>query len=394
MNVTRAAAVALIAFSGLAVPAAGAVHADGNQPLLCGLLSPCDQSSSTDDGDDGGDDTSAPTDIDIDPNLGLDLGADPGTPNPDTDLGTDINADVAADAKIELFPQNGTLLAADTDVTAAGVQANVLNHTVDAAADAVLDTDATVGHGVVVTANGAADAQANVNAAGRQLVSADASNQVCGVQVVIAASSTSNCTPTGSHNVIGGGDGLIAVAESLDLCGAHVVVAGSASTTCGDPSASGSQGASSSWTLADAAVTGTVCGLSVAVLGESSTSCGSEQEAPVPGAGSNGPGTGTPGTGTTPQVSNGNGNAAGNASGAGTGTGSGTSSGNGSGLASSPSAQPAQVGGDSGAATGDSGGTLPLTGMSILLILTVAGITLAAGLVAVRSSRVRIGHQS
>jgi hypothetical protein len=363
MNVTRTAAVALIAFSGVALPTAGAAHADGDPPLLCGLLSPCGDGSSDDDTSD--DAQPAPVDIDVD----LDL---------DVDLGTDVTGNVGATANVDALPSDSTLLVADADVTSAAFQANALDHTIDTGGDAVLDTDAAVGHGVVVTANGAADAQADVNAASRKLVSADAANQFCGVQIVIAASSSQRCQSSRS-NVIGSGDGLVAVVESVDLCGAHVVVDGSATTDCGDSSPGGSPAAGSSWTLADATAIGNVCGVSVAVVAESDTSCaGTAQEAPVPESGSNEPGTGTSGTGA----------AAANAGGSAAAPSVGGES------ASSPTAQPAQVGGDSGASTGDSGGSLPLTGTSILLILTIAGITLAAGLVAVRSSRVGVGHQS
>lgn len=358
MNVTRAAAVALIAFSGVAVPSAGAAYADGDT-LLCGLLTPCDDST----GDDGGEQgDTTPVDVDADVDL-------------------DLAGDVGADADLELFPDDGTLLVADADITSAALQTSVLGHTVDPDADAVLDTDATVGQGVVVTASGAADATSDVNAAGQRLVGANAANRFCGVQVVVAATSSSNCGPTAS-NVIGGSDGLIPVVESVDVCGAHVVLAGSATTACGDPSASGAPGASPS-TVAGAAVTGTACGLSVAVAGESRTSCDSAQEAPVPDAGSNEPGIGASGTGTSTGTSTGNtttGNSTANIAGAAVGA------------ASSPAAQPSQTGADSDTATGGSdgsGGSLPLTGTSVLLILMLAGIALAAGLAAVRASQFR-----
>ncbi len=349
MNVTRTAVVALIAFSGVAIPATGAAHADGDQPLLCGLLDPCDATAGSGD-DEASEPESAPVDVDID----IDL---------DLDLDTDVAVDAAADVDLQLLPSKGTSLTTS--------------------ADTALDTDATVGHGVVLTANGAANKQAAVSAAGHELVSADAANTLCGVQVVIAAASSADCRSTGSSSgsQAGAGDSLVAVVESIDLCGAHVVVAGSAATKCGGSSANGSPAMGSSWTLADAGITGSLCGLSVAVAGASNTSCpGAAQEAPVPGAGTDGPGTGTPGTGTNPTNAGTSGNTGVDANG---GVG---------GVGSSPTAQPQQAGG--GDAAGDSSGSLPLTGTSMLIVLMIASVSLAAGLVAVRSSRVRFGHQS
>jgi hypothetical protein len=180
----------------------------------------------------------------------------------------------------------------------------------------------------------------------------------------------------------------MAIAESFDVCGAHVAVAGSATTSCGDRPDGATPGASSSWTLTRATVTGTACGLSVAVAGDSSTSCSnSTQMSPVPGAAPNGSGTGTPGTGAT--------GAAGSTEPPGAG-----------GPASSPAAggQPAQTPTDDGTTGHDEsdslagaevgGGSLPLTGTSVLMLLMIAAAVVAAGLVAVRTSRVRVGHQS
>jgi hypothetical protein len=378
MNVRKTAIAALISFAGLAIPTAGAAHADGNEPLLCGLLAPCDPGSTDDTSHDNGGAEPAAVDVDID--LDLDLGVDLATPDHDTDFHTDldthVSADLTTDAGIQLFPSRGTVLTADADVPSAAIQTNVLGHTADAAVDATLDTDAMVGQGVVLRANGAAGARAGVTAAGTRLVSADAANRLCGVQVVIAATSSADCRASASSGWprSSDGDGLVAVTEALDVCGAHVVIAGSATTDCGGSSANGSPGVGSSWTLANAAISGSLCGLSVAVVGESGTSCsGTAQEAPVPGSGPNRPGTGTPGTGTSPSESDTSG---------------------GGGAAASPAAQPQQVAGASGSVEGDSNGSLPLTGTSLLIVLMIASASLVAGLVAVRSSRVGFGHQS
>jgi hypothetical protein len=294
MNAARAAVVAVIACAGVAIPTTSA-HAD--DPLLCGLLTPCDA-----EGDAGGDDSEpAP----IDGGAAIDLGLDA-----DADLGPEV----------------------DTDAT--------------------LDTDTTLGRdGIVATGNGGANSHAAVTT-WRHLGSVDATNQFCGVQVVIAASSSANCQPSttgaGSSN-----DGLFAVAESVDLCGAQVAVAGSATADCGESApagstSAGSTAAGSSWTLA-----------------------GTAQEAPVPGPDPDGSGTGAPGTGATGAVG---------------------------GVASSPAASsPAQTPsdeGNSGTTAGESRGSLPLTGTSVLLFLTLAAAVVATGLVALRSSQIQVRHQS
>ena len=299
MKAARAAIVAVIACAGVAIPATSA-HAD--DPVLCGLLTPCDA-----EGDAGGDD-SEPAPIEGGVEIDLDLG-----------LGLDADADLGP--------------VVDTDAT--------------------LDTDTTVGRdGIVVMGNGGASSQAAVTTTWRQLGSVDAANHFCGVQVVIAASSSASCQPSttgaGSSN-----DGLFAVAESVDLCGAQVAVAGSATADCGESApagstSAGSTAAGSSWTLA-----------------------GTAQEAPVPGPDPDGSGTGAPGTGATGAVS---------------------------GVASSPAASsPAQTPsdeGNSGTTAGESRGSLPLTGTSVLLFLTLAAAVVATGLVALRSSQIQVRHQS
>ena len=358
MNSARTAVLALITCAGVAIPATH-VHAD--DPLLCGLLAPCDGES----GDDGGGDDSEPARVDDGTEIDLDLGLG---------LGTDVD--------IQLFPSSETLLTADTDVDHTTLQLAAADHTLDLGSQAALDSDASIGHdGIVVTGNGSANAQADATT-WRKLAGLEAANQFCGVQVVIAAESSATCQPNASAGGASSTDGLIAVAESIDLCGAHVVLAGSATTDCGESSTSesslnGSPAAGSSWTLADAAATGTLCGVSVAVAGESDTMCaGTAQEARVPSADPDGSGPGTLGTGAT---------------GAGEGAVEGAGS---SPAAEGQSAQTPNDEGNSGTTAGESRGSLPLTGTSVLLFLALAAAVVATGLVAVRSSRVRVGHQS
>ena len=299
MNAARAAALALIACAGVATPATTA-HAD--DPLLCGLLAPCDGESGGVDG--GGESEPAPVDdgADIDVDLGLGLGTD---------------------VEIQLFPNSGTLLTADTDVDHATLELAAADHVLDLVGEAVLDTDASVARdGIVVTGDGSANAQMEATT-WRKLVGLEAANRFCGVQVVIAAESSATCQPNAAPGPAASEQGLIAVAESVDLCGAHVVLAGSATTGCGDSSPTGSPEAGSSWTLADA----------------------------VEGAGS-------------------------------------------SPAAGGQSAETPNDEGNSGTTAGESRGSLPLTGTSVLLFLTLAAAVVAAGLVAVRSTPVRVGHQS
>jgi hypothetical protein len=353
MNAARAAALALIACAGVAIPATTA-HAD--DPLLCGLLAPCDGESGGVDG--GGDSEPAPVDdgADIDVDLGLGL---------------------VTDVDIQLFPDGGTLLTADTDVDHATLELAAADDALDLVGEAMLDTDASVARdGIVVTGDGSANAQMEATT-WRKLVGLEAANRFCGVQVVIAAESSATCQPNVAPGRATSEQGLIAVAESVDLCGAHVVLAGSATTGCGDSSATGSPEAGSSWTLADAAADGTLCGASIAVAGESDTTCaGSAQEAPVPSADPDGSGPGTLGTGATGAV-------AASVEGAGSLP-----------AAGGPSAETPNDEGNSGTTAGESRGSLPLTGTSVLLFLALAAAVVATGLVAVRSSRVRVGHQS
>ena len=353
MNAARAAALALIACAGVAIPATTA-HAD--DPLLCGLLAPCDGESGGVDG--GGDSEPAPVDdgADIDVDLGLGL---------------------VTDVDIQLFPDGGTLLTADTDVDHATLELAAADDALDLVGEAMLDTDASVARdGIVVTGDGSANAQMEATT-WRKLAGLEAANRFCGVQVVIAAESSATCQPNVAPGRATSEQGLIAVAESVDLCGAHVVLAGSATTGCGDSSATGSPEAGSSWTLADAAADGTLCGASIAVAGESDTTCaGSAQEAPVPSADPDGSDPGTLGTGATGAV-------AAAVEGAGSLP-----------AAGGPSAETPNDEGNSGTTAGESRGSLPLTGTSVLLFLTLAAAVVATGLVAVRSSRVRVGHQS
>ena len=356
MNSARTAVLALITCAGVAIPATR-VHAE--DPLLCGLLAPCDEEG----GDDGGADDTQPAPVDDGTEIDLDLG-----------LGLEMDVD------IQPFPSSETLLTADTDVDHTTLQLAAADHTLELGSQAALDTGASIGHdGIVVTGNGSANAQADATT-WRQLVGLEAANQFCGVQIVIAAESSATCQPNASLGRASSNDGLIAVAESIDLCGAHVVLAGSATTDCGEPPTSGSStsessptgspAAGSSWTLADAAVTGTLCGVSVAVAGRSDTMCaGTAQETPVPSADPDRSDPGTLGTG------------------AGEGAGS-------SPAAGGQSAQTPNDEGNSGTAAGESRGSLPLTGMSVLLFLALAAAVVATGLVAVRSSRVRVGPQS
>jgi len=353
MNSARTAVLALITCAGVAIPATR-VHAD--DPLLCGLLAPCDGES----GDDGGGDESEPARVDDGTEIDLDLG-----------LGLE------ADVDIQLFPSSETLLTADTDVDHTTLQLAAADHTLDLGSQAALDSDASIGHdGIVVTGNGSANARADATT-WRKLAGLEAANQFCGVQIVIAAESSATCQPNASAGGASSTDGLIAVAESIDLCGAHVVLAGSATTDCGESPATGSPAGGSSWTLAHAAATGTLCGVSVAVAGKSDTMCaGTAQEAPVPSADPDGSGPGTLGTGAT-------------------GAGEGAVEGAGSSPAAEwQSAQTPNDEGNSGTTAGESRGSLPLTGTSVRLFLALAAAVVATGLVAVRSSRVRVGHQS
>jgi hypothetical protein len=73
------------------------------------------------------------------------------------------------------------------------------------------------------------------------------------------------------------------------------------------------------------------------------------------------------------------------------------------GVASSPAASsPAQTPsedrnsdeGNSGTTAGESRGSLPLTGTSVLLFLMLAAAVVATGLVALRSSQIQVRHQS
>ena len=190
MNAAKAAAVALIAFSGVAIPTSGAVHANGDEPLLCGLLSPCEEGSDDGSGDDA---EPEPVDIELDLELDLDLGIG-------HDGGSDADAigDVDANAGVQLFPQHGTLLDADADVQPAVVDASVLHRTLGLESDTGVDTDAHLGHdGAVVTGSGFANAQAGADA-GQKLVGVAAANQLCGVQVVVAATSAAGVSVAAS----------------------------------------------------------------------------------------------------------------------------------------------------------------------------------------------------
>jgi hypothetical protein len=353
MNAARAAAVTLIAFAGVATPATSA-HADDQ--LVCGLLTPCGGET----GDETTDDPPAPIDD-----------------KADIVLDVDLELDLVAPVDVELFPSSGTSLTVDSDVDHAALQLAAADHTLDLDldldldVDVALDSDTSIGHdGIVVAGDGTAIAAVTVTT-WRKVVGVDAANQLCGVQLVVGRSSSATCEPAsagaGSSN-----DGLVAVAESVDVCGAHVVVAGSATANCGDAAATRSPAAGSSWTLADAGAAGTACGLSVTWAGDSGTTCaGAGREAPGGRSGPDGSGTAAPATGATGAVAGG---------------------------ASSPArgAQPAAAPNDDGSGTtaGDSGGSLPLTGASVLLLLMIAAAVVATGLVAVRSSRVRVGHQS
>src|SRR5687767_4726521 len=336
MNAARAAALAFIACAGVAIPATTA-HAD--DPLLCGLLAPCDGENGGVDG--GGDSEPAPVDdgADIDVDLGLGL---------------------VTDVDIQLFPDGGTLLTADTDVDHATLELAAADDALHLVGEAMLDTDASVARdGIVVTGDGSANAQMEATT-WRKLVGLEAANRFCGVQVVIAAESSATCQPNVAPGPATSEQGLIAVAESVDLCGAHVVLAGSATTGCGDSSATGSPEAGSSWTLADAAADGTMCGASIAVAGESDTTCaGTAQEAPVPSADPDGSGPGTLGTGATGAV-------AAAVEGAGSLP-----------AAGGPSAETPNDEGNSGTTAGESRGSLPLTGTSVLLFLALAAAVVA-----------------
>ena len=356
MSAARAAVLALITCAGVGIPAASA-HAE--DPILCGLVTPCDG-----EGDGGGGSQPAPVDGSADVDLDLGSGAD---------TGADTNADTGVDTDVQLFPDSATVLTADTDAEHAALQLAAADNSLDTAGDTALDTDASIGqNGIVVTGNGAANAMGDAST-WQRFAGVDAANQFCGVQVVIAADSSASCQPNASTGGASSNEGMTAVAESVDVCGAHVVVAGSASTDCGDSSPTGSPAAGSSSTLANAAAAGTLCGVSIAVAGESDTTCAATaQEAPVPGADPNGSGPGTPGTGAT-----------------------GTVEGAASLAAAGGQAQATPYDqGNSGTTAGESRGSLPLTGTSVLLFLELAAAVVATGLVAVRSSRVRVGHQS
>jgi hypothetical protein len=342
MVAARAVVVAVFVRAGAAIPATSA-HAE--DPLLCGLVTPCDAA-----GDNSGDAEPAPVDgtADIDLDLGLDL-----------DTGTGVDVD----------PNTSTPLPANSVLDQATLQLAAADPALAGDADGTLGTGASIGNGIVVTGNGAANALGSASA-WRRSAGVDATNQFCGVQVVIAATSSASCQP----NTSGGGssnDGLFAVAESVDLCGAQVAVAGSATADCGESAPAGSTAAGSSWTLAGAAARGTVCGPSVAIAGTADTTCAyTAQEAPVPGADPDG-------TGVTGSV----GGAASSFA------------------ASSPAAggQPAQTPNDeanSGTSVGESRGSLPLTGTSVLLFLMLATAVVATGLVALRSSQIQVRHQS
>jgi hypothetical protein len=364
MNTARAALVAMITCAGVAVPA---THANAEEPLLCGLLAPCD-GAGADHSDDESEAAPAADGVDADLDLGLDLGLDL-----DLDLGLDLD--------VHVVPDSGRLLTVDTDVDHAALAFATVDRTLAVDSQAAGDTDASVGRdGIVVTGNGAADAQAALVAA-RQPVRVDAANRFCGVQIVIAADSSAACRPKPSAAGATSNARLIAVAESVDLCGAHVVLAGSASTDCGEPSGNGSPAAGSSWTLAGATAAGTLCGASVAVAGESSTRCaGTAQQAPVPGGheASRVPGTDHEASRTEAT---------------GTGTTDASAGAAGSRVAGAQAAQAPNDDG-SGDTAGGSGSSLPLTGASVTLLLTLATAVVAAGLVAGWSSRVRVGHQS
>lgn len=365
MNTARAALVAIITCAGVAVPVR---HANAEEPLLCGLLAPCD-AAGADQSDDETDGAPADDGVDADLDLGL-------------ERGLDLDLDVGLDLDVHVVPDRGTLLTVDSDVDHAALGLATVDRALAVDSQAAVDTDASVGRdGIVVTGNGAADAQAALVGA-HQPVRVDAANRFCGVQIVIAADSSAACRPKPAAAGATNSAGPIAVAESVDLCGAHVVLAGWASTDCGERSGNGSPAAGSSWTLAGASAAGSLCGASVAVAGESSTRCaGTAQQAPVPsadheasrvpGADHDAPRTEATGTGTTDASA---------------------------GAASSrvAGAQAAQAPNDdeSGDAAGGSGSSLPLTGASVMLLLTLATAMVAAGLVAGWSSRVRVGHQS
>jgi hypothetical protein len=294
----------------------------------------------------------------------------------------------STDADIELVPGNGRLLVVDSAALHTGA---VDDDTAGLSSNGALDTDARAGlDGVVVTSSGASDANGAVSA-GRRLTGFTAAQSFCGIQVVIATSSSATCEPDPSNVSIATSDGLSSVDESANLCGVGVAVAGSATTDCdGSSTASVAPGglpglialpvppasppAAGLPTLAEsiAAAMGPVCG-TVVVAGESLTTCANTPQAPgSPGAEPSAPGAG--------------GGATAGATGGVGGTVNGISTVPGAG---GSQAQP--PGDDTGGASG-SGGSLPLTGARTMLMLAIAGATLAEGLFALRLSRPSARH--
>lgn len=368
MNGAKATVIALIAFGAISVPATDDAHADG--PLLCGLLTPCEPSSEPSTGGDTG--TGQPISVDLEDALdNLDLDVVPATDGvpvvPDTNTAGDTNGNI----DIDVLPGNGRVIDVHTDVDSAALQTGPAANNVDLSSNSVLGVDARAGlDGVVVTSSGASEADGELTAT-RRLTGFSAAQAFCGIQVVIATSSSTTCAPNQSTVSIGTSDGLSDVAESVDLCGVGVSVVGSATTDCGARSPTGSLalGGLPSPTEAAAAAVGSLCGLALTVAGESLTTCATTPQAPtVPGANPSTPGTG----GGAPTGARGGGN--------GTAT-----------WAAAGESQ-AQVPDDAATAVSRSGGSLPVTGVGSVQILVIAGAALAEGLMTLRSSRTRIHH--
>jgi hypothetical protein len=257
----KASAIALLALTGLALPAPQA-HAQ-ELPIdldLCGLLSLCDQAPIDD----------VPLPVDVDTSDGQ---ADV---NVDLDDDADVNndTDVDGDAVVDLDPDNGH--AADIDVNllgnAVGNAAPVAATGNDASSD--LHVDIVTDDGIVVTARGTADTiDRLLTPVG--LANADGSAEICGVQVVVGGNATSRCEssgPTGSGAV----DGALAdVDGDVAVCGVQVVVAGSSSSNC-DPtggSVGTTGGSGGDGDGVDVLGNVGVCGVQFAVAGSASTDC-------------------------------------------------------------------------------------------------------------------------